>query len=112
MLTEFYNKSITRFIMAYNFSIAMYGGICICLLLAMLSASSTGQQTVGSLNEDLGTRETEEQNLLHHPRYIRASSGQLKTFPRIDGNGDQKANLGAILAKYLQTRKGKIRLLY
>ncbi|KAG9476030.1 cholecystokinin isoform X1 [Eleutherodactylus coqui] len=83
----------------------MYRGICICVLLAVLSASSTGQQTVGSMNEDLGTREIEQQNLLHHPRHIRASSGQLRTFQRFDGNGDQKANFGAMLAKYLQTRK-------
>ncbi|XP_073534223.1 cholecystokinin isoform X1 [Phyllobates terribilis] len=83
----------------------MYRGICICVLLAVLSASSTGQQTVGSMNEDLGTHEIEQQNPIHHPRQIRASSGQLKSFHRFDGNGDQKANFGAMLAKYLQTRK-------
>ncbi|XP_063780948.1 cholecystokinin isoform X2 [Pseudophryne corroboree] len=85
----------------------MYSGICICVLLAVLSTSSTGQQTMGSMNEDPGAREIEQQNLLQHPRHIRASSsGQLKTFQRIDGNGDQKANFGAMLAKYLQSRKG------
>ncbi|CAI9580710.1 unnamed protein product [Staurois parvus] len=89
----------------------MYSGICICVLLAVLSASSTGQQTVGSMNEDTGVREIEQQNILQHPRHIRASSsGQLKSLQRIDGNGDQKAIFGAMLAKYLQTRKGKMRL--
>ncbi|XP_044151635.1 cholecystokinin [Bufo gargarizans] len=83
----------------------MYRGICICVLLAVLSASSTGQQTVGSINEDLGIHEIEQQNPLHHPRYIRASSGQAKTFQRFDGNGDQKVNYGAMLARYLHTRK-------
>ncbi|XP_040209055.1 cholecystokinin isoform X2 [Rana temporaria] len=86
---------------------AMYSGICICVLLAVLSASSTGQQTVGSMNEDPGAREIEQQNILQHPRHIRASSSaQLKPYQRIDGNSDQKAVIGAMLAKYLQTRKG------
>ncbi|KAM3927744.1 cholecystokinin [Leptodactylus fuscus] len=80
----------------------MYRGICICVLLAVLSAISTGQQT---MNEDLGTREIEEQNLLHHPRHIRASSGQVKAFQRADGNGDQKDHLRAIFTRYLQTRR-------
>ncbi|XP_072009542.1 cholecystokinin isoform X2 [Engystomops pustulosus] len=81
----------------------MYRGICICVLLAVLSASTTGQQSMSTMNEDLGPREIEEKSMIHYPRLTRASSGQLK---RIDGNGEQKANLGAILAKYLQTRKG------
>ncbi|XP_056374416.1 cholecystokinin isoform X2 [Hyla sarda] len=84
----------------------MYRGICICVLLAVLSASSTGQDTVGSMNKDLGTHDIKQENLIHHPRHIRASSGQLRTFQRFDGNGDQKTNFGAMLAKYLQTRKG------
>ncbi|CAH2283245.1 cholecystokinin [Pelobates cultripes] len=84
----------------------MYSGMCICLLLAVLSTSSIGQQTTGTVNEDPGAPEIEQQSLLQHPRHIRASStGQLKTFQRIDGNGDQKANFGAMLAKYLQQRK-------
>ncbi|XP_075068567.1 cholecystokinin isoform X2 [Mixophyes fleayi] len=85
----------------------MYSGICICVLLAVLSTSSTGQQTVGSMNEDPGVREIEQRNLLQHPRHIRASSsGQSRALQRTDGNGDQKANFGAMLAKYLQARKG------
>ncbi|KAM9308712.1 cholecystokinin [Gastrophryne carolinensis] len=81
----------------------MYCGICICVLLAVLTASSTGQQTLGSMNKD---RDIEQQNILQHPRHIRAaSSGQLKPFQRIDGNADQKTVFGAMLAKYLQTRK-------
>ncbi|XP_053322463.1 cholecystokinin [Spea bombifrons] len=83
----------------------MYSRICICVLLAVLSTSSIGQQTAGSPNEDPGATGIEKQGLLQHPRHARASStGQLKTFQRIDGNGDQKANLEAILAKYF--RKG------
>ncbi|XP_068090596.1 cholecystokinin isoform X2 [Hyperolius riggenbachi] len=85
----------------------MYSGICICILLAVLSATSMGQQTAGSINEDPGVGERAQQSILQHPRHIRASSSnQLKPFQRVDGNGDQKAIFGAMLAKYLQTRKG------
>ncbi|XP_075445214.1 cholecystokinin isoform X1 [Ascaphus truei] len=85
----------------------MYSGICICVLLAVLSTSSIGQQTTGSMNEEPRAPEMEQQSLLQHPRHLRASStGQIKPFQRLDGNGDQKANIGAMLAKYLQqTRK-------
>ncbi|KAM8967722.1 cholecystokinin [Pelodytes ibericus] len=84
----------------------MYSGICICVILAVLSASSIGQQTIGTLNEDPGAPEMKPQSLLQHPRHARASStGQIKSFQRIEGNGDQKANFGAMLAKYLQQRK-------
>ncbi|KAM4689658.1 cholecystokinin isoform 2-T2 [Discoglossus pictus] len=85
----------------------MYSGICICVLLAVLSASSLGQHTAGTMHEDPGAPEIEQQNLLQHPRHVRASSsGQIKPFQRFDGAGDQKPNFGALLAKYLQNRKG------
>ncbi|KAM4704720.1 cholecystokinin isoform 2-T2 [Rhinophrynus dorsalis] len=84
----------------------MYSGLCICVLLAVLS-SSIAQQTTGSLTKELGNPEMEQQILLQHLRHARASTGQIKSFQRIDGNGDQKPNFAAVLAKYLQQpRKG------
>ncbi|NXI54797.1 CCKN protein, partial [Chloroceryle aenea] len=86
----------------------MYSGLCICVLLAVLSASSLGQQTVGSHNGNPLAAEL-EQSLTEHQRYSRApsSAGPLKSVPRLDGSIDQRANIGALLAKYLQqARKG------
>ncbi|XP_005278641.1 cholecystokinin isoform X1 [Trachemys scripta elegans] len=87
---------------------AMYSGICIYMFLAMLSTSSFGQQATGSHNENPVATEL-EQSLTEHHRHVRvpSSAGQLKPIQRLDGNVDQKANIGALLAKYLQqARKG------
>lgn len=86
----------------------MYGGICICLVLAVLSASSVGQQTVALHNGDPLAAELEQSSTEHH-RQVRApsSAGSLRSLPRLDGSIDQRANIGALLAKYLQqARKG------
>ncbi|NWU98887.1 CCKN protein, partial [Upupa epops] len=86
----------------------MYSGICVCVFLAVLSASSLGQQTGGSLDGNPLATEL-EQNWSEHHRHVRApsSAGSLKSVPRLDGSTDQRANLGALLAKYLQqARKG------
>ncbi|NXJ60184.1 CCKN protein, partial [Rostratula benghalensis] len=86
----------------------MYSGICICVFLAVLSVSSLGQQTVGSPNGNPLAAEL-EQSLTEHLRHIRApsSTGPLKSVSRLDGSIDQRANIGALLAKYLQqARKG------
>ncbi|NXI68491.1 CCKN protein, partial [Anseranas semipalmata] len=86
----------------------MYSGICICVFLAVLSVSSFGQQTAGSHNGNLLAAEL-EQSLTEHHRHARApsSAGPLKSAPRLDGSIDQRANIGALLAKYLQqARKG------
>ncbi|NWV67517.1 CCKN protein, partial [Malurus elegans] len=86
----------------------MYSGICICVLLAVLSASSLGQQAMGSHNGNPLPAEL-EQSLTEHHRHVRApsSAGSLKPLPRLDGSSDQRANIGALLAKYLQqARKG------
>ncbi|NXT74573.1 CCKN protein, partial [Zapornia atra] len=83
----------------------MYGGLCICVFLAVLSASSFGQQTAGSHNGNPLAAEL-EQSLTEQHRHIRApsSAGPLKSVPRLD---EQRANIGALLAKYLQhARKG------
>lgn len=83
----------------------MYSGICICLLLAVLSMSSSGQQNSESHNANpvvtnLG------QNLKDNHRNIR-SPATGRSIQWVDGNADQKANLGALLAKYLQqARRG------
>ncbi|NXJ52218.1 CCKN protein, partial [Spizaetus tyrannus] len=86
----------------------MYSSTCICMFLAVLSASSFGQQTVGSHNGNPLAAEL-EQSLTERHRHIRApsSAGPLKSMPRLDGTIDQRANIGALLAKYLQqARKG------
>ncbi|KAF1667386.1 Cholecystokinin, partial [Aptenodytes patagonicus] len=86
----------------------MYSGICICVFLAVLSASSFGQQTVGLHNGNPLAAEL-EQSLTEHHRHVRApsSAGPLKSVPRLDGSIDLRANIGALLAKYLQqARKG------
>ncbi|NWW79991.1 CCKN protein, partial [Climacteris rufus] len=86
----------------------MYSGICICLFLAMLSASSSGQQAVGSPSGNAVAAEL-EQRLAEHHRHVHAPSaaGPLRSPPRPDGSTDQRANIGALLAKYLQqARKG------
>ncbi|NXV83621.1 CCKN protein, partial [Atlantisia rogersi] len=83
----------------------MYGGLGICVFLAVLSASSFGQQTAGSHNGNPLAAEL-EQSLTEQHRHIRApsSAGPLKSVPRLD---EQRANIGALLAKYLQhARKG------
>ncbi|NXM05558.1 CCKN protein, partial [Tyrannus savana] len=86
----------------------MYSGICICVFLAVLSVSCFGQQTVGSHDGNALPAEL-EQSLTEHHRHIRApsSTGPLRSVARLDGSIDQRANIGALLAKYLQqARKG------
>lgn len=88
----------------------MYSGICICVFLAVLSASSFGQQTAGSHNGKPLAAEL-EQSLTEYHRHVRApsSAGPLKPVLRLDGSMEQRANIGALLAKYLQqARKGTI----
>lgn len=79
----------------------------------MLTTSSFGQQATGSHNENPVATEL-EQSLTEHHRNVRvpSSAGQLKPIQRVDGNVDQKANIGALLAKYLQqARKGNSQLI-
>ncbi|XP_032847182.1 cholecystokinin [Tyto alba] len=86
----------------------MYSGICICVVLAVLSASSFGQQTAGSRSGNALAAELEQSLAEHHrPGRAPSAAGPLKSVPRLDGSVDQRANLGALLAKYLQqARKG------
>lgn len=86
----------------------MYSSVSICVFLAVLSASSFGQQTAGSHDGNPLAAEL-EQSLTEAHRHVRApsSAGPLKSVSRLDGSMDQRANLGALLAKYLQqARKG------
>lgn len=92
---------------------AMYGGICICVLLAALSVSSLGQQPAGSHDGSPVAAEL-QQSLTEPHRHSRApsSAGPLKPAPRLDGSFEQRATIGALLAKYLQQAwKGTARLL-
>lgn len=92
----------------FLFSPAMYSSICICVFLAVLSASSFGQQTAGSHNGKPPAADL-EQSLTEYHRHVRApsSAGPLKPVLRLDGSMEQRANIGALLAKYLQqARKG------
>ncbi|NWX85224.1 CCKN protein, partial [Nothoprocta pentlandii] len=90
----------------------MYGGLCVCVLLAALSASSVGQQ---QQQQPAGARDGHalaarlEQSLTERQRPVRApaAGGPPKPGPRLDGGLDPRGNLGALLAKYLQqARKG------
>ncbi|XP_009084451.1 cholecystokinin [Serinus canaria] len=86
----------------------MSSGLCICVLLAVLSVSSLGQHPLGSHGGNAVPAEL-EQSLTEHQRHSRApsSAGPLKSLQRLDVSGDQRANIGALLAKYLQqARKG------
>ncbi|NXA38635.1 CCKN protein, partial [Eudromia elegans] len=84
----------------------MYSGLCVCVLLAVLSASSSAERSAG----DAGALAAElEQSLTARQRPGRApsSGGPLRAGPRPDGGVDQRATVGAFLAKYLQqARKG------
>uniref|UniRef100_A0A8D0C240 Cholecystokinin n=1 Tax=Salvator merianae TaxID=96440 RepID=A0A8D0C240_SALMN len=83
----------------------MYSGTCICLLLAGLAMISSGQQTSGSHNAS-PTGIHLQQSLLENHRHARSPASG-KTIQRVDGSIDPKANLGAVLAKYLQqARRG------
>lgn len=91
----------------------MYGGICICVLLAALSVSSLGQQPAGSHDGSPLVAEL-QQSLTEPRRHSRSpsSAGPLKPAPRLDGSLEQRATIGALLAKYLQqARKGTAQLL-
>ncbi|XP_069504390.1 cholecystokinin [Ambystoma mexicanum] len=85
----------------------MYRRICICVLLTVLSVSSSGQQTAGSSYGGQVAAELEK-SLTDHHRPVRtpSSTGQLKPFQRMDRSIEQKANLGALVARYIQQRKG------
>lgn len=68
----------------------------------MLSLNSLGQQTSGSHH----TMTNLEQSLLENHRHVRIPTSG-KPAQLVDGSTDQKANLGALLAKYLQqARRG------
>ncbi|KAG8442819.1 hypothetical protein GDO86_011581 [Hymenochirus boettgeri] len=83
----------------------MYRGICVCVLLAVLSASTIAHQTARSLGEDAVSTETDLLRLSQFPRYARLSSaGQKKSVQRIDVNRDQRSNNGNVLPKFI--RKG------
>ncbi|NWH98172.1 CCKN protein, partial [Tichodroma muraria] len=86
----------------------MYSGLCVCVLLAVLSVSSFGQQTPG-LHDGNPLPAELEQSLTERQRHSRApsSAGSLKSLPRLDASSDPRANIGALLARYLQqARKG------
>ncbi|XP_063160207.1 cholecystokinin [Candoia aspera] len=83
----------------------MYSGICICLFLALLSLSSLGQQTSGSHHANPAVTDL-EQSLLENRRHARIPTSG-KPIQLVDGSIDQKTNLGALIAKYLQqARRG------
>ncbi|XP_063276455.1 cholecystokinin [Prinia subflava] len=85
----------------------MYSGLCICVLLAVLSVSSFGQQARGSHDGSALPAEL-ERSPAQQQRHSRApSAGPLKPLPRLEAGSDQRANIGALLARYLQqARKG------
>ncbi|KAJ7322602.1 hypothetical protein JRQ81_018889 [Phrynocephalus forsythii] len=83
----------------------MYSWVCLCLLLAVLSTSSWGQPISGSHNANAGAVDL-DQSLLEDHRHVRSPDSG-KSIQPVDGSVDQKANLGMLLAKYLQqARRG------
>ncbi|XP_062972056.1 cholecystokinin [Elgaria multicarinata webbii] len=83
----------------------MYSGIFVCLFLAVLSMSSSGQQASGSHNANSVVTDLEQSLLEKHRQARTPASG--KGNQQVEGSIDQKANLGALLAKYLQqSRRG------
>ncbi|XP_041104015.1 cholecystokinin-like isoform X2 [Polyodon spathula] len=84
----------------------MNSGICVCVLLAILSTSCLGRLSAGSDDEGSPVASELDQSLSVHQRQVRAatSNGQLKM---AEGNMEQTANLGPLLTRYLkQARKG------
>ncbi|XP_074051163.1 cholecystokinin [Macrotis lagotis] len=79
----------------------MYSSLSICVLLAVLSASSLGQQAKESSHVNPGTPDL-EQSLAAQHRHARApaSPSQLKPLQK-EGNAD----FGALLARYIQQAK-------
>nr|E2E4E4.1 RecName: Full=Cholecystoxin; AltName: Full=Cholecystoxin-Vvar1; Contains: RecName: Full=Cholecystoxin-22; Short=CCK-22; Contains: RecName: Full=Cholecystoxin-8; Short=CCK-8; Flags: Precursor [Varanus varius]ADK39225.1 cholecystoxin-Vvar1 [Varanus varius] len=80
----------------------MYGGICLCVLLAVLAISSSGQHISRSLNGN-SLAAAIEQNFPEKHRPARTPDSN----QRVESNIDEKANLGVLLARYLQkARRG------
>uniref|UniRef100_A0A8D2ISU3 Cholecystokinin n=1 Tax=Varanus komodoensis TaxID=61221 RepID=A0A8D2ISU3_VARKO len=80
----------------------MYGGICLCVLLAVLAISSSGQHISRSLNGN-SLAAAIEQNFPEKHRPARTPDSN----QRVESNMDEKANLGVLLARYLQkARRG------
>ncbi|MGH0123358.1 UNVERIFIED_CONTAM: hypothetical protein FKN15_056340 [Acipenser sinensis] len=81
----------------------MNSGICVCVLLAILSTSCLGRLSAGSDHEGSPVAAELHQSLSVHQRQVRAatSNGQLKPFQMAEGN------LAALMARYRkQARKG------
>ncbi|XP_033854164.1 cholecystokinin-like [Acipenser ruthenus] len=87
----------------------MNSGICVCVLLAILSTSCLGRLSAGSDHEGSPVAAELHQSLSVHQRQVRAatSNGQVKPFQMAEGNMEQRANLAAVMARYRkQARKG------
>ncbi|XP_066487330.1 cholecystokinin [Tiliqua scincoides] len=78
----------------------MYSGVCICLLLAVLSMSSSGQQTSESHNSNPVVTNRGQSLTDNHQNVRSPASG--RSIQPVDSNADQKANILALLTKYLQ----------
>ncbi|XP_006635590.1 cholecystokinin a [Lepisosteus oculatus] len=86
----------------------MNSGICVCVLLAVLSTSCLGRPASGS--EDEGTPAQLGQSLSAPRRTARSAPphGQPQPFQRAEEAAEQRASLGELLARLLN-RKGSFR---
>lgn len=85
----------------------MNSGVCVCVILAALSASCLGRPRSSSPDTD-GSRlpSQVETSLSGHHRVIRSTSLTLKQQPAVDTDPDTRANLSELLAKLI-TKKGE-----
>lgn len=75
-------------------SAAMNGGVCLCVLLAVLAAGALAQPVPATDRVGPGAQQEEE-----------APRRQLRAVQKVDG--EPRAHLGALLARYIQqARKG------
>lgn len=73
---------------------AMKGGVCLCVLMAVLAAGALAQPVAPAAGAEASVQRAEE-----------APRRQLRAVPR---DGEPRARLGALLARYIQqVRKGK-----
>ncbi|XP_026145643.1 cholecystokinin-like [Carassius auratus] len=85
----------------------MNSGVCVCLILAALSASCLGRPRSSSSDTDDSPLPSQlDASLSGHHRVARSTSLTLKQQPA-DTNPDTRANLSQLLAK-LMSKKGSV----
>ncbi|KAG1925617.1 cholecystokinin preproprotein [Pimephales promelas] len=87
----------------------MNSWVCVCVILAALSASCLGRPCSSSLDtDDSPLPSQEETSLSGHHRVARSTSLTLKQQPAGNTDPDTRANLSELLAKLI-SKKGSVR---